>query len=684
MYMTLDDLRTKFKNDQAFAVQFVADAKEVLDQREWPRVDILDTPVESNDGAVVNEVKLYGNNDLLNTYIKVVTKIAESPNAIAHRRLPSYIHAPFNEPFFYVDTNTRVIDVPQSFQKNGIGVVGDHLAEIIFFHIPRFYDVVDLYECKPANIYWYNTGDKSLTYHVSNPIVSYTEGDTLIIGWAISEKATTSAGNIEFSIEFENATEGEDSVINFRLETQSARLAIKSGLVLDKENIEADNNADIVNSRAIYSNVINSLTSSAPRIIEDLPDDNNGHLDFDEETNNITFHIAAVTPDEDGVIVYNWNWNSLVVDQPNGNIINDPNLTTVLTYELADPKNIVFSDPELADLVTEGQPARYEEATDVDILTNPSEAQLYEAGAEVGTYVLSEDTEYNEEKTYYRYVPATEPVYDVQEGSTYKTLTTNVPGIYQVYVGNKTPEGGIRYVYSNIVTIEAAHEISVANSLPTEIYADQLDGDNKFSVEVQGNNGTLTYQWYQGDTVIPNATQQSYSPSETHLVTEADVRGEYWVEVTNTKNNTVTKAYSNKAWVEMIPAKIEDSAVEVTPAAEENDTIWNIYINNIPYAEMNYEMYATVDIYEDNYNAASSGPNPKTYDVPYSHKSFQGSSTSISLQDIPQLTVGKKYQLNVFIVPYVILPHSSKRRYPESAPKVVDYTWKATPDRIRK
>ena len=38
MYMSLDDLRTKFATDQAFAVQFVSDAKNV-----GINVDILDS-----------------------------------------------------------------------------------------------------------------------------------------------------------------------------------------------------------------------------------------------------------------------------------------------------------------------------------------------------------------------------------------------------------------------------------------------------------------------------------------------------------------------------------------------------------------------------------------------------------------------------------------------------------------
>jgi hypothetical protein len=76
----------------------------------------LNTPVESDNGAKVDEVKLYGNNDLLNTYIEVVTMLTKADDSvIAKKRLPSYTHAPFNEPLFEVDTNTRIISIPNEF-----------------------------------------------------------------------------------------------------------------------------------------------------------------------------------------------------------------------------------------------------------------------------------------------------------------------------------------------------------------------------------------------------------------------------------------------------------------------------------------------------------------------------------------------------------------------------------------
>ena len=66
MYMSLQDLREKFVNDNTFAQQFVNDAREV-----GITVNILD----QNGTGAIDEELLYGNDNLLNTYVNVVQRI---------------------------------------------------------------------------------------------------------------------------------------------------------------------------------------------------------------------------------------------------------------------------------------------------------------------------------------------------------------------------------------------------------------------------------------------------------------------------------------------------------------------------------------------------------------------------------------------------------------------------------
>jgi hypothetical protein len=55
-----------------------------------------------------------------------------------------YTILPLDENYFSIDTNTRKIEVPASFSKNGVGVQGDMGAETIYFKVPRYFDAVDL------------------------------------------------------------------------------------------------------------------------------------------------------------------------------------------------------------------------------------------------------------------------------------------------------------------------------------------------------------------------------------------------------------------------------------------------------------------------------------------------------------------------------------------------------------
>lgn len=705
MYMTLDDLRTKFENDQNFAVQFVTDFKEIYPQEaDWAKVDILDA-----SGAIVDKTKLYGNNDLLNTYVQFVTALNNTANLNAHakNRLPSYLHAPFNEPIFEINTNTRVISVPSEFQKNGIGIVGDHLAEIIFFKLPRFYDVNDLYDSTSITIYWYNNGEKELpTYYKTAPTIKYTEGDILVLGWAISEAATAVAGTIEFSIEFEHKKTVDENtqVVDFRLETQSAKLIVKSTLELDKDNaVSVDHYNDITMSRAIYSNVINSLTTAPARIIENLPGDNNshlvldnsGHLDFDPETNNITFHIAAVSPDNNELI-YNWSWNGIIANQPSGSLINSSDLIDAVTYELKDPKNIVFADPVL--IAESG--SNYSAVSDVmlqrAIVANasPVDNEWYER---VGnSYELTEDTEVDSEKVYYVLG---------EDNTTYQTLTTNVPGVYEVYVGNKDNNGSIRYVYSNIINIESASNITINNTpLPGNKYIKTLslpqgthninnftygDGDS-ITVGVEGANGNITYVWHKFD-----ATTGAEIVDDEHLIqhntnyptnsalnvatvydSSDDMRGIYQCEAINTKNNTVTHAFSSKIMVELLPKKIPEEDRTNLTLVQNSTYNFTVTFSNAPYDGAEYAMYAVISpqaVGTENKQIYVSEPNTVNY---FRAEKVGNKYVASRSFDIAKNLTGidnTEYDLDVWVVP-ITERGTEFEKMPKNENGVPDYT----------
>ena len=61
---------------------------------------------------------------------------------------------PFDEPLFEIDANSRTIKVPDEFKKNGVGVRGDHWAEVLYFAIDQYYDYQDLYNVDNIYINW--------------------------------------------------------------------------------------------------------------------------------------------------------------------------------------------------------------------------------------------------------------------------------------------------------------------------------------------------------------------------------------------------------------------------------------------------------------------------------------------------------------------------------------------------
>lgn len=121
----------------------------------------------------------------------------------------SYFMLPLDEPLFEINANTRTIKIPEAF-KNGIGVQGDEVAEVIFFSIDRYFDATDFYNDNIIPVIQWKSANES-TYHLSaatGKIIMVDEksetGGTVkvVFGWPISQEVTTNAGNIQFSVRF--------------------------------------------------------------------------------------------------------------------------------------------------------------------------------------------------------------------------------------------------------------------------------------------------------------------------------------------------------------------------------------------------------------------------------------------------------------------------------------------------
>ena len=198
--------------------------------------------------------------DILNQNIETMGQYLDAISA-GLPTLPSrFVRLPIDEDVFEVDANARIITVPKnSFAKNGVGVVGDELAEIVYFKINRYFDVAD-FGSADMNIYiqWENAaGEKGVSKAYA--IDKESDPDYIYFGWALTTAITHKAGNVKFNIrifKLDTNSIGE-RILGYSFSTQTAQVAIKAGLDLDilDSELYVDDVADEINARLLGGNI---------------------------------------------------------------------------------------------------------------------------------------------------------------------------------------------------------------------------------------------------------------------------------------------------------------------------------------------------------------------------------------------------------------------------------------------
>ena len=154
-----------------------------------------------------------------------------------------YLLMPLDEPLFEIDANKRSILVPSDFNKNGIGVRGDHCAEVLYFKIDRYFDARDLYDGTDyIVINWQFRGanegrNKEVETHTSlafAPDDTYIPG-SIVFGWVIEQDMTPSKGTLSFSISF--VSKNTDNTYSYAFNTTVASVAVNDSLYLKDPSI---------------------------------------------------------------------------------------------------------------------------------------------------------------------------------------------------------------------------------------------------------------------------------------------------------------------------------------------------------------------------------------------------------------------------------------------------------------
>lgn len=209
-----------------------------------------------------------------------------------------FLMIPFDElknNIFEIDANARTINVPSAFKKNGIGIQGDHLIEVIWFKIDRYFDTRD-FANSVIKIHWENKD--STDYENVNYINYDFEPNKIIFPWVINKDAVKNSGSIKFAIQI-----GDEVEDGYVFNTQSVTVGVGAGLNHEGKNVQGDNGLESLLVSLKNSPTSNGLVKAVePEFVTSFA----VYKDLDEN-DEIVLEGAAVSSDT-GIISYRWMW----------------------------------------------------------------------------------------------------------------------------------------------------------------------------------------------------------------------------------------------------------------------------------------------------------------------------------------------------------------------------------------
>ena len=459
---------------------------------------------EYNSGVLGNDDSL----DDINDYFTVLEDLKDL--VVEKKADPYFLILPgiTDEEPFEINANTRTIKIPDAF-KNGIGVQGDHFAEVIYFSIDRYFDATDLFE-QEAFIQWeapaqgVNQKDTGLTLAI-NKTVNLIPGK-VVFGWPISENITKIPGNLKFSVRFFTREQDEKDSSKFTLKynfsTLTATIKINPGLDFDLSDDAyyqalLEDNTDAV--MALYKNsssygldypasipifessFYNPLIGNYDLI--DLAKDLNTRAKFDKKEDTNSF----------GTISYKWYHS--VIENDKGNEITENN--------------------------------KKESYTEIESTINTNDSS---------------------------------EIYYIKDGDSYKKYSGNISGgktesgevLYYKYTSYMPEEAGWYYVKAtNAAGRGNSAEVNSEKWLINFAEAPNIEEDfEHYKIEddsitlspiITSNGGKTTYQWYKKVNESDKATILEGQTNETLTVNE---EGYYSIKAINERNKDIKETIS--------------------------------------------------------------------------------------------------------------------------------------------
>lgn len=498
----------------------------------------------------------------LHTYLYYLDSLIHSMSTNLDTNAYNLLRLPLEEPVFEIDPNKRTITVPPQFKENGLTIQGDKLAEIVWFKMPRFFDLTDFYTFSNDGvskdnefdgyhtyIEWYNPGAKENNEKkgIDLAYAMTCDENYIYFGWPLGDKVSKYPGTIQFSVRFLGVANGE---IRYNFATQIQTCAIKSTLnfnVLEDTSYVADTWEELIYTRPVYSGVVNSIQSLAPVVVEglnnekvDLDDDGEGNLS--KTLKVVTAIPLSVAPDK----LQNYTLQFVWRQDLNGDGMTNVDKDATYAQNIHEPVDV--SEDEAYTTYSKTKAMRSEYVV-----------------KKVGKYtVLLGCQEKNKAAPRYVY-----------------TGVVEVPGPTNIQLQDSSMP---RYGYTSHVFEDSSgqrikyHKAVLKVSVPSHFAYSTIDNTVTTIVDDK-----LTYSWYvmkpvlndgiyvDGDpTLIPGATTDTYQPLED---------GKYFVQVSASRNGeTVSQRSSIVSEIKQPPQDFTkaspalDGAKPTLTLAYDNDT----------------------------------------------------------------------------------------------------------------
>lgn len=493
-----------------------------------------------------------------------------------------YLKLPLDEDYLAIDANTRRINIPANFSRNGIGVVGDNTAEVVYFSVDRYFDAIDLGgDDIDIVIQWKTSTAEGLSARFGKIIESFDQNGNLIssltedqqnnleaiqqkviFGWAIDDRMTDTAGRINFAVHF---IKNSDNKNIYAFNTLPADLIVNSSLKLEDAQPDALDLTGQLLSR-ITSQGIYNLSDGIPgfpkftdklkaiEVYREVGEDE-GAYNFNPATKIMAEETGDYNKVESGAILE----NGLELNLQDGDIVI---LRTKATSEKE--SDTLIYEWKHGDVVLSGGRYVYTPVSTSSISITAPNIYFYKNNNEkyiafpyMGNFTVAtatHSTTFNGE---------TYELYTRQENISPAIGTARIENGYATYVLEYENDGTYIGNYTANVSAYAGHNSKTNNGNDVVVIPGPSDFDispaldltpdenNVCHVLLDSNtatlgvtainaNGDVSYQWKADNDNISGATAATYVVSST--ANDFDVS--YQCEVKNTKHGQTKSATS--------------------------------------------------------------------------------------------------------------------------------------------